>query len=559
MAPRPAGPHPGRGLGVTQGWLSLAGDYSAAVVRKADELSTLRPESLTILVDIVNKCNLRCIMCHFTFDEVFYQRSQLLSPDTFASIARAIRPYTHKLTLSAAYEPTTSPHFAEILRIAGTHRFPELSFLTNGNLLNAALIEAVLDAGVTEVCVSVHAARAATYAHILRGGSIEKAIGNVEKLIARRRERGSTLPRVQFNIALMRSNLSELVEIVELAARLGVDAVAFRHLIVFEGLSMEQESLSHQDRTQVNRHIRRALLRARELGVTITNAADFFDTDEFPAHAQRVDSEPFAAEPPREPSLGKKMADMLTRLGLRRPQPQQPQPQPNPVIGFFDTPADDVYFYAPEVELRGWALAPSGITEVAVSREPLPHDPPSAIGRYGFVEIGLARFHNGTRPDVVRAYPDHTHSYRAGWSFMLQRQQLPMAAADGTLRIQAVARDAAGNALMIGERRVHLNSSLAEGACHLRCSKPFDSLYIDARANVFPYSDCHTDQPFGQMREGHTFEDVWHDPRLAALRLDMVAGNAPGMCVRCPLFINRAVDDAATFAPHVDFSTETVR
>jgi uncharacterized Fe-S cluster-containing radical SAM superfamily protein len=514
----------------------------------------VRPESLTVLVDIVNKCNLRCIMCHFSFDKVFYQRSQLMSPETFAAIARTTRPYTRKLVLSAASEPTASPHFGDILRIAGTSGFPEIGFLTNGNLLSDALIEAVLDSGVTEVCVSVHAARAETYAHILRGGSLKKAIGNVEKLLARRRERGTALPRIQFNVALMRSNVDELVEIMETAARLGVDAVAFRHLIVFEGLNMEQETLSRHDKTHANRCILQALLRARELGVTITNAADFFDTEEFPAHSQRVDLAtlllPDPIPPPVRASILARTSSRVLRA-LRRRGAQagrQSPPTPQPILGYFDTPADDLYFYAPEVELRGWALAADGITEVAISREPLPDDPASAVGRYGFVEIGLARFHNGTRQDVVKACADHVHSYRAGWSFVLRRSQLPSAIAQATVRIQAVARDATGNALMIGERRAHLDVPAADGSCHVRCNKPFDSLYIDARANVFPYSDCHTDQPFGEMHPGRSFEDVWHDPRLAALRLDMVAGNAPGMCVRCPLFINRAVDDAHMFA-----------
>ena len=71
MAPRDMGAHPGRGLALEPGWQYAGGEFSGAVVAKAREMSTLRPDSLTVLVDIVNKCNLRCIMCHFSFDEVF--------------------------------------------------------------------------------------------------------------------------------------------------------------------------------------------------------------------------------------------------------------------------------------------------------------------------------------------------------------------------------------------------------------------------------------------------------------------------------------------------------
>ncbi len=555
MAPREIGPHPGRGLAETSGWLSKLASFDDDVMRKAAEMSQLRPESLTVLVDIVNKCNLRCIMCHFSFDEVFYQRSQLMAPETFADIAATIRPYTRRLVLSAAYEPTASPHFGEILRIAGSHRFPEISFLTNGNLLSDTLVERIVEAGVTEVCVSVHAARAETYAHILRGGSLERAIGNVEKLLARRRARGDGLPRVQFNVALMRSNVDELVEIVELAARLGVDAVAFRHLIVFEGLDMEAESLARHDKLHANRCIRGALQRAQALGVTVTNACDYFDVDGFPAHSQCVGEAPAAAPVP-QPARGR-VAALWRRLRGAPAAPAAAAP-PHPILGAFDTPDGDVNFYSPSVEISGWALAREGIADVCIGREPVPGDPPAAIDADGLVPLGRARFHNATRGDVVGAYSDEPHAHRAGWAFTLRRRDLPAQTADGTVQICVIARERNGNRLMLGRRTVRLQVAAGTGACHVRCRKPFDSLYIDARSNVFPYSDCHTDKPFGRM-DGRPFEAIWNDRRLAALRRDMVAGNEPGMCVRCPLFINRDVDDSATFEAHADFSTETMR
>lgn len=556
MAPREMGVHPGRGLALESGWQYAGGEFSDAVVAKAREMSTLRPDSLTVLIDIVNKCNLRCIMCHFSFDEVFYQRGQLMQPETFASIVRAIRPYTRRLTLSAAYEPTSSPHFAEILRLAGEQRFAELSFLTNGNLLNDKLLQAIADAGVTEVCVSVHAARAATYAHILRGGALDKAIGNVEKLLALRRARNSALPRIQFNVALMRSNLEELVEIIELAGTLGVDAVAFRHLIVFEGLDMEAESLAGHDRQYVNRCIRAALLRAQELGVSLTNATDYFDLEGFEASRQCVEM-PAVPAAPEQDGAGPSGRGLLARLrALLSPVPPAPAPMPVVIQGSVDTPAGDLHFYGDTVEVSGWALTGEGLLEVALSRDPVPGDAPERINADGHVPLGLACFHNGTRADVMRAYAGLPYAYRAGWSYTLHRHELPLQGGDG-LTVHVIAKAKNGNRLLIGKRQVSLTAG-TDTSCHVRCHKPFDSLYIDARAHVYPYPDCHTDQPFGEM-QGQSFEDVWHDPRLAALRLDMVAGNAPGMCVRCPLFINRDVNDAQTFAPHADFSTEAKR
>jgi hypothetical protein len=54
-------------------------------------------------------------------------------------------------------------------------------------------------------------------------------------------------------------------------------------------------------------------------------------------------------------------------------------------------------------------------------------------------------------------------------------------------------------------------------------------------------------------------EEIWHGWRFAELRRDLAEGRSPEMCRRCPLFINRAVNDDCVFEPHADFSREDRR
>jgi radical SAM protein with 4Fe4S-binding SPASM domain len=155
---------------------------------------------------------------------------------------------------------------------------------------------------------------------------------------------------------------------------------------------------------------------------------------------------------------------------------------------------------------------------------------------------------------VIAAFPGRPLTWRAGWSFKLRGDGLP----DGDHVIKAVAIDRDGSKAVIGIRTIR-KARRAEGSIPpLRCHKPFDSLYIDARGNVYPYPDCHTDQPFGEHK-GQPFEAIWSHARLIELREQMVAGCAPEMCRRCPLFINQEVDVPETFAAHGDFSTEDRR
>lgn len=520
----------------------------------------LERESLEILIDIVNKCNLRCVMCHFSFDEIFYRHPKLMSPEKFEEILAAIRPFTRRLTLSAAYEPTVSPHFAAMLRIAKKYSFRELSFITNGNIMPESLAEAIVECGVTEVCVSVHAARPETYAKILRGGSLDKAIKNVERLLRVRKQLGDgRTPVIQFNIALMRSNLAELIEIIELAARLGIDAVAFRHLIVFEGLNMESESLARYDKRAVNHCVRKALERAHELGVVIRNAPDYFAVEGANAHAQCVEWKPGGEGSPPAVSIAENVRRKFLGFvrGIGPPEKALYRQWPGRPFGNIDAPADDAEFSGDAAEMTGWALSPLGIDKLQIARESVPGDSASSIGRNGLVVIGDAQFHNSTRPDVMRAQPHIPFVYRAGWSFVLKRSSVP-ATANGKIILHAIAVDRNGMRASIGRRIVSFRDGVGGAASLIRCHKPFNSLYVDAHGLAYPYPDCHTDQPFGEFA-GQPFEDVWHDARLEQLRDDMTAGHAPEMCRRCPLFINREVDTDCTFEPHGDFSREDRR
>src|SRR5437762_14168509 len=46
---------------------------STEIVDWTRSLAPLGPGRLKVIIDVSNKCNLRCQMCHFSFDDVFHQ------------------------------------------------------------------------------------------------------------------------------------------------------------------------------------------------------------------------------------------------------------------------------------------------------------------------------------------------------------------------------------------------------------------------------------------------------------------------------------------------------
>ena len=223
---------------------------------------------LHLELDIGNRCNLRCIMCYHSLESVRRVKAAYLSPEAFSLVAADALPHAYRFTPSLGNEPLASPHFSSILRIAGGYEVPHVNFNTNGLLLDDEKIDAIVENGVTQVCVSVDGATPSTYNAIRRGGDFHRLVRNVQRLVERRNAAGRALPRVRFDMVMMRRNVREMVDVARLAARLGVQDLNFSHLVCFEGLGMEEESL-RLDKELSDLWLERALAEAEKLGLVV--------------------------------------------------------------------------------------------------------------------------------------------------------------------------------------------------------------------------------------------------------------------------------------------------
>jgi MoaA/NifB/PqqE/SkfB family radical SAM enzyme len=236
------------------------------------------PRFMHVEMDITSRCNIRCVMCYHSFDEYAHSKAVLLPVETFDALADALLPRAHTLTLSLGSEPTSSPHFVPILRSAARHGVRNLTFFTNGTLLHDTTIAAIIETNVTEICISVDGATAATYEAIRRGACFDQVIGNVRRLIAARTARGRPEPRLRFDVVMMKRNIHELPALVDLAASLGADAINFFHMVVYDGLRTEDQSLRrHQDLSDL--WLARAIARAAKLGLPISSHPRLFEED----------------------------------------------------------------------------------------------------------------------------------------------------------------------------------------------------------------------------------------------------------------------------------------
>ena len=485
------------------------------------DLASLVPGKLKVLVDVSNKCNLRCTMCHFSFDKVFYRPAEHMTPESFQRVAAEVFPYAHTVVLSAGSEPTVSPYFAEILCLASKWPLQELKFLTNATRLTETLATTILESGVTQIDISIDGACAETYEKIRRGGRFKNVVSNLRRMRDMKIQRGLIAPQMQFNVTLMRSNLLELERFVDLAEECGVDRIGCRHLMPYAGLDVAAESLFDIP-CEANRAFRRFVERVeRSPTVKLITFPDFFA--EGGIHPSAVDERTVLQE---RLNGGAVQFDGDTTLLP---------------YGCIDLPTADVENVANTLHLAGWALDAEFVESVAL-----------ASGEPGcWVVHEIAKRVNGSRPDVAAHFPGIPGNSAAGW-VCDARADMSQDSATGAMKFHAIAVNQRGYAAVLGSRtlRAPTHKELAaedKGTPFLFCQKPFNSVYIDSNGDVYPYPDCRPEKPSGNLLRGDNFNSIWYGVEQTKLRNAIIASCPPGMCRTCPNFINRNPDDAAFF------------
>ncbi|MCD6384917.1 radical SAM protein [Candidatus Sumerlaeota bacterium] len=171
-------------------------------------------------------CNLSCKMC---------PRGNNPAPDAIMTeeVFSRIEPYLHWFKfvhLCGFGEPLMHPRIDELVRRI-YQKGCLVSFVTNGVLLTPELIKRLLapDKKIKEIAVSIDAAHKEAYESIRGKGNFTRLIENLHEL-KRQVEKSEHKPQLTWAFLMMKSNLAELPDAVELAGRIGFDRIVGKHI-----------------------------------------------------------------------------------------------------------------------------------------------------------------------------------------------------------------------------------------------------------------------------------------------------------------------------------------
>ena len=177
-----------------------------------------------ITLETSSRCNLRCVMCPHAINAV--NRPKHMDSGLLAGLERFIRQ-SGNIQLHGIGEPLASPAFWDSLNFIPDDC--ESSINTNFTVLDDKRLKKLVASQLKFINVSLDAARPETYQKI-RGFAFDEVVGNIRRFVAARAASGKKFPLLCMNMTLMRTNIEEVLEFINMAADLGADGIYFWHL-----------------------------------------------------------------------------------------------------------------------------------------------------------------------------------------------------------------------------------------------------------------------------------------------------------------------------------------
>jgi MoaA/NifB/PqqE/SkfB family radical SAM enzyme len=205
-------------------------------------------------------CNLKCLMCPWRGMAEEAENRGIMTP----AVWEAIRPYLDRvqsIDFTGGGEPLLQPKLVEWIADA-KNAGCETGFLSNGLLLTEEKLKKILDAGINWICISLDGADAEMYNKIRVRSNFDRVYENVANIA---RLRTSKIPKTMINFVLMDLNAHQMEDMVQLAARLGVDQLNFKQCDVIRGQEGKGFGLFASEESREIRRLQKSLEKARRL------------------------------------------------------------------------------------------------------------------------------------------------------------------------------------------------------------------------------------------------------------------------------------------------------
>ena len=212
---------------------------------KRQELCPPFPE--TLMLELTNGCNLKCIMCQNT---TMQRKTGLMSLEIIEQLlVEASENGIKKIALYTTGEPLIHPKFTEIVRLCKDYGFYTYT-TSNGLLLNSKKVFKLIEAGLDSIKISIDGADKETYEKIRVGGKFEKLLENLKMLKEARDQLNSDM-KIYAGAVVMNLTDDTIEKFRETYSPL-VDGIYFSPLVNQSGQISEQYNDLKSNKIDIN-------------------------------------------------------------------------------------------------------------------------------------------------------------------------------------------------------------------------------------------------------------------------------------------------------------------
>jgi len=176
-----------------------------------------KPRKLNI--EVTTRCNLNCEMC---MRKLWKEDGSDMTMETYRALLPTF-PEIESVNIIGIGEPLLNGNIIEMIRLGKEHLPTNgaFSLTTNATLLDDDMAEQLVSSGLDDIVVSIDGATP----------SLDQVLTNIERLTKAKKKLGSQIPRIGSEFVAMKRNISELPQVVDLAARYGISFIIVTHLL----------------------------------------------------------------------------------------------------------------------------------------------------------------------------------------------------------------------------------------------------------------------------------------------------------------------------------------
>lgn len=198
------------------------------------------PLPKVVAIEPIISCNLRCIMCHVSYEPLSKAKIDI---DKTVKFLSKFPPNTH-IIFGGAYEPTAHPKFPDLIEGLTDFGFT-FEIVTNGTLFTDKLINRLSKVRLKRIQLSFDGATKQTYETIRRRANYDMSLERIKNM---RKAFPSNETTISVNNVVMSENLSEMYESVALWDDMGMEEISY--LIMssrFEEDTIKNQSLINRE------------------------------------------------------------------------------------------------------------------------------------------------------------------------------------------------------------------------------------------------------------------------------------------------------------------------